>query len=110
MNELCDIYLNSDLTKKDLILLISEHLYGEVERNTISNNNLELYVEENDEFDKDLLKNSKNGFIYYPYILEIEFYCSRELQISITSKLLLFLRKRKYSAIPSCNFEDSLPQ
>jgi hypothetical protein len=109
----CKIYLDTALSKGDVIGLIQTALVGEVEnRATIRTSSCVIDVEDNDDFSQAMRDDPVNGFLYFRYYLDIE-PCkdaSRGQYVEILSTLLYRLREKGYKAVPACDFEDELPR
>jgi len=115
MNEhlFCKIFIESPLTQKDLIHVISNIVNGTIELgHYITSDQMEIDVLENDEYDEVLLKDSNQGFLYYRYYLEIEptNNVAEYNYIQNISNLLENLWNQGNKAVAACDFENELPR
>lgn len=102
----CVIYLDNNLKKKELLTFLADILHGSVELNTIIVSWGYIYVEENDDFDLKKMNVAENGFVYYPFMLEIEPKedTEEELYINNVYKLLDKLRELNMKSVLSSDF------
>ena len=108
----CKVYLDTDLSKADVLGLIRTVLTGQSEsRATISSPSCVVDVEDNDQFDE-AMRYQADGFLYYRYLLDVEPVeeVSRERYLQALSDLLRGLRKHLCKVVPACDFEDELPK
>src|SRR5690606_12348537 len=99
------------LSKDALINLIAHVTGGLVHLRTVSSTRLEIDVVRNDEFDA-VRKQNVNGFLFYPYYLDVEARSGveREQYIDAVRELLQSLWRASADAVPACDFEDELPK
>ncbi len=71
----------------------------------------EFSVLKNDEFDEQMRKDDRDGFLYYRYLIEVE--PNKELgeenAVAFVSKRLEYLWSQDYPATAACGYEDALP-
>jgi hypothetical protein len=109
----CSIYISGNVSEELLISELCDFLNGRILN--ISFVELEsyiLFVQKNDEFDSNEQSKFPDGFLYFQYILFIDFmdqgtemYCVAEV-----SKILHWLWNRGLSAVSSCDYEHLLPE
>ena len=108
----CKIYLDTSLSKENLLQHIANFVKGDVFLRTVENNLMGIAVVVNEDCDSKL-KLKKGGFIYYPYYLEIDPTDAGEenhhIYITSISELLKFLWRICTDAIPACDYEQQLP-
>lgn len=102
MEHNCLIYLSSELS----INLIEEKL-----NSLFSNDCLELILLKNSEYDILQQKNHPDGFLFFKYILDINFLNETEnvdKAITTVNSILIFLWGNNISAVASCDYEELL--
>lgn len=107
----CKVYLDTNLSRSDVVGLIRSILEGEFEnRATIRTSSCVIDVEENDQFDNVMRTGAADGFLYYRYFLDVEPVESagRERYVQVVSDLLRGLRDNGCKAVPACDFEEEL--
>lgn len=109
----CKIYVYTEMSKSELICHISNWINGKkLYVRSIISNVIEVDVFTNKDFDKKKL-HDEDGFIYYPFYLEIESsedYTDISIFINEVSLLLQNLWKDCKDAVASCDFEYLLPE
>jgi hypothetical protein len=109
----CKIYIDTDLSEEELIKSIEMTTGSSVSIRTIKTNLMEIDVVVNSDSDSNL-KLDEQGFVYYPYYLEIDptrlGQISVEVYITSISSLLNFLWTVGQDAVPACGYEDMLPR
>ncbi|MHC5825249.1 MAG: hypothetical protein ACYT04_57725, partial [Nostoc sp.] len=68
----CKIYIDCDLIKDKLIQTIAELVCGNTNLWGIQATDCEIDVRENEYFDEKQRHEYPDGFLYYPYYLDIE--------------------------------------
>jgi hypothetical protein len=83
-----------------------------IDEGYLEKNGYSFEIRSNDDFDEMKQKEYPDGFIYFPFSVELNFqdnvtvaYASDEIRI-----ILQYLWRNKYTAIASCDFEDQLPE
>jgi len=108
----CKMYLDTSLSKENLLQHIANFVKGDVFLRTVETNLMEIAVVVNEDGDSKL-KLKEGGFIHYPYYLEIEPTDAGEenqhIYITSISELLQFLWTISRNAIPACDYEQQLP-
>lgn len=103
-HDYCKIYVDSDRSFNNLKSTISEFLGSPVEGRTIEGRFMAVDCFENN------ASGEGNGFLYWPYYLEIEISESanaKDFVIEIQS-LINGLKLEEMKLTPSCDFEDEL--
>lgn len=105
----CKIYIDSSASKIELLDKISKLVQGKISLRSIESETMNIDVMENDEYDKDKAS-QRDGFVYYPYYLEIDAVEGVEASdyIEAIKNLLMQLRSFNAHATASCDFEDQL--
>jgi hypothetical protein len=110
----CRIYI-SDLKEKHNSLIEELSKLFEVWKLDDSNlkvGELNLELRKSKDFDKIKLEEYPDGFIYFPFIIEI--YSDDDVEIGsapeIVGKILKYLWAERIAAIASCDFENLLPE
>jgi hypothetical protein len=68
----CKIFINCDLTKNELIQTIAKLVKGSVNGWDIQASNCEIYVSKNKDFDEFQRHDYPDGFLFYPFYLDVE--------------------------------------
>lgn len=106
----CKIYLDTDYTNLGIMELLKKLTSGFLHRRTIYTNWGEFDVIINKDYDRMKCSSTEDGFIYYPYYLEVEAKNSvaQADYILCIKELLDNLRSVGCKAVISCDFEDEL--
>ncbi|MCG8362981.1 MAG: hypothetical protein MJA27_06560 [Pseudanabaenales cyanobacterium] len=108
----CKTYVKTELSKQELLDRIANIVDGQVNIRTIEAEIMAIDLVENEDYDAEKL-NETDGFIYYPFYLEIDPVIkpslSRQSYISGISHLLEGLWNELEDAVAACEFEDQLP-
>jgi len=114
MNNLyCKIYINTALPRTLLVNFIAKTCHGTVTLRTISSTLFQIDVITNEEADPRLATSSEDGFLYYPYYLEIDPQNSAvesNLYVTAIAGLLRSFWEQGATAVASCDFEEELPR
>lgn len=113
LNSFCKLYVDSDLSKGELIEVVRSFAAGKCEgRATVLTRTSVMDIEDNDDFNKETKRNSPNGFLYFRYFIDVEPVpgVSYEAYLNSLSSLLVSMRHRGIGVIPACDFEDMLPK
>lgn len=69
-------------------------------------------INANDEYDKEKEKEFPDGFLYFPFSIEIDI--QNDIRIEDAARevscLLKYLWENNYAAVAACDFEDQLPE
>ncbi|AFY73896.1 hypothetical protein Syn7502_01862 [Synechococcus sp. PCC 7502] len=108
----CKIYIDCDLTKDQLILILADLLKGSIDLWSIETSNFIIDVMKNKDFDHLKRHDSLDGFLYYSYYLDIEPIESvaSVLYKDSIGKLLETVWLKGYLAVAACDFEEELPR
>jgi hypothetical protein len=105
----CKMYVAIEKSRDELITLLPTLTGGEVSFRTIRSSQSLIDVVSNDDFDKELMRNP-DGFVYFPYYLEIEPANENGADLdeykSMLKNLLVSLKEFGAQVVPSCDFED----
>jgi hypothetical protein len=111
-NLYCKIFLDCDLEREQLTQMIAISIDGRIESKTILSNYCEIDIKNNEDFHDIQRHDYPDGFLYYPYYLDIE--PSEEVLFSsyadVITKLLEYLWNKGYQAVAACDFEEDLPR
>ena len=108
----CKVYVQTDMSLRDLVMLVTEELNGNVDRQSVLTSGLELYIDRNEEFDPTMIPVFPDGFLYFRYYLDV-FPSSTAFQgmhIERIGHLLEALWARGIPAVAACDYEDVLPK
>ena len=111
-NLYCKIYLNCDVSRDELIQSIATIVNGKINVSSILTPDCEIDVRKNEDFDENQCYEYPDGFLYYPYYLDIE---PTEEIASIfykqtITRLLEAFWAEKSQAVAACDFEEELPR
>ncbi|WP_207515698.1 hypothetical protein [Longitalea luteola] len=75
-------------------------------------NGYSIELRANEDYDNDISKVFPDGFLHFPFCLEIDISesVSEKEASRVVSQILVFLWKNNWSAIASCDFENLLPE
>ena len=106
----CTIYVNTDMGKPGLTILINDYLHGDLWMNEIESKFLSISVMKNKRIDSTKTPDTSDAFLNYPYYLDIDpaDNVNRETFIQQLKSLINFLRKNGFKAQPVCDFEEEL--
>lgn len=112
MNELdCTIYVDGENSRERLVALVQECLDGTSQGTTVTAGQVEVDVRRNDDFDPDARLAFPDGFLHFPYRLEV--YVnetgSHEVRNGVAS-LLQRLWAEALPAVAACDYETTLPE
>jgi hypothetical protein len=110
-NLYCQIFLNTAMSKLDIIKGLEKLLNRQSIQNVITLENVEIEVRTNEKFDRHLCKQFPNGFLYFPYYIEVDPLPeqTQENQINLVSKILEYCWSSKFEVVASCDYEEQLP-
>lgn len=108
----CKVFINSSMSIEELAKKISEFLELNLDNFlSIENGFFSIDILKNEEFDKEKAKEFPDGFLYFPYFLDIDSTESRETKkyIKMVGDLMLYLWNEKCQLVVSSDFEEELP-
>ncbi len=97
-NNKCIIYINTVLSKEKILKDLEDNFSNDLKT-------IEIFIDENEDFENGDFKSFPDGFLYFKYYIEIESDNSIEQFIST---LLNYLWQKDISAVASCDFEKTL--
>lgn len=109
----CTIYASSDTGIEEFRKEISVVLNLSITSiSFITGDKYELSVRKNDEFNKNTQTEFPDGFLYFKYIMDIQFYEVNNVEFCIQeiSKILVWLWGKNIPAVASYDYEDALPE
>lgn len=109
----CAIYVNAPVTREELAALVLQIAGAEnVGRYLLRLLSAEVEVRPNEDANERLRGSQENGFLYYPYLLEVDALPGQsiEQQMALVSAILELLWARQFNAVAACDFEDRLPR
>ena len=113
-NLYCKIFIDTDKDKdKDSVMdFIMFILSGEKQRRLIISENMEVYIDDNDDFSKIKRNEDPDGFLFSRYYLDIKpnMNVKQDVYIACIAMLLERLWSNEYKAIAACDFEEELPR
>lgn len=104
----CTVYFYSNINPKEIIDEINLIVDGEISDNSIKKENYNIFIEENSDYDKTKQYEFPDGFLYFQYILDIEFKTEKKEIIFIINKILKWFWDNKMSAIATYKYENKL--
>lgn len=109
-NLFCQVFVKTNKNEIELIHIINDFLKGEIRSRNIDSTHVSLSVIKNKNTGFNRMNDPIDGFLYYPFYLEIEPSqpIRRAAYIHTVKGMIAFLREKDFIAIPSCNFEDEL--
>jgi hypothetical protein len=112
MDLYASVYVQSQLGKSELLRLISETLGGQYDKNSMTTFQMDIYVDENEQYDQEKIKQFPGGFVYFRYILDVDQSDVGEDRIYLEqlSQVLVFLWSIDTPAVAACDFEEQLPK
>ena len=110
----CRIYIKGkNVNEIDLLISISNVLKGKLVKNQyIEKTGYSIEIRTNDEFDFYKAQNFPDGFLFFPYSIEIDIIEDIKMEdvVNEISKILNFFWQNSFTAIASCDFENLLPE
>jgi hypothetical protein len=106
------VYVQSRLGKSELLGLISEKLGGQIDFDSMTTFQMDIYLDENEQYDQEKIKRFPDGFLYFRYLLDVDQSDVGEDRIYMEqlSQLLEFLWSIDTPAVAACDFEQQLPK
>lgn len=95
MDSFCCMYVDTTLSEKDFLMLLSDFMEGD----------LVIYLDKNEEYNQ-----QSNDFLHFKYRLDIDFLNETVNYVSIVGAILLFLWSNQIPAVAACDYEDNLPE
>src|SRR5690606_34438077 len=109
----CKVYVDSSNESSDFLAFIAKVVKGNISLRTVENDLLEITVFKNEDYEKDKTTDV-DGFVFFPYYLEIEpvdeSSVSSEEYKSLIGDLLEALWAKGADAVAACDFEDKPPK
>ncbi|WP_392563593.1 hypothetical protein RHO13_09680 [Orbus wheelerorum] len=112
MNYYCKILIKAPIKINELSKKISSFLNLDFDKFLSSKNDiLSIDIQKNKEFDEIESQEFPDGFLFYPYFLDIDIIDENRItQYKVVIKRLLeYLWEENYQAVASCDFEEDLP-
>jgi hypothetical protein len=111
-NLYCKVFLDCDFNQDQLIQMIATLIGGRTGFKTISNDFCEIDVEKNEDFQDIQRHEYPDGFLYYPYYLDIEPVgeVTFSSYIEVITNLLEYFWGKGYQVVTACDFEEDLPR
>lgn len=110
-NLFCKVFVDCELDKARLSEFIISKLEGRVDAWEIFTNSSVMSICINKDSNKKMSNDPVDGFLFYPYYLEIEPVNGVDQRdyISNITRLLQSLWEAGFCAVSACDFEDELP-
>lgn len=108
----CSLFTDADAERENLAFALGQLFNSLPDKwHNVETSFGEFSILENDEFDEQMRKNEKDGFLYYRYLIEVEpnIELGEENAVAFTAKLLEYLWSQDYPATAACSYEDELP-
>ncbi len=112
MNLYCKIFVEAECGAAQLAVFLSQMIHGSIEMRTVSSSLLEMDVVANDGLDEAKRAEGADGFLCYPYYLDVEPATGtpREVYVQSVGSLLERLWNSGFKAVAACEFESELPK
>ena len=68
----CTVYLDTPTPLSEIVEQISAHVVGSAQRAAIDSATLDIYVDENDEHDPARASDLDEGFLFFPFLVDVE--------------------------------------
>ena len=110
-DDYCKIFVDFSESRDVLSKAIQRVVGGTVQQRTVVSEICEVDVIRNEDFDESK-RDSNDGFIYFPYYLDITKVdaASKGAFLDHLKKLLHHFWSTKVRAVPACSFEVELPE
>lgn len=108
----CKIFINSPMLIEELTKKISDFLELKLDKFlSIESEFFTVDILKNKEFDEEKSKDFPDGFLFFPYFLNIDSTenTEREKYIQMIGDLTIYLWGEKCQLVVSSDFEDDLP-
>lgn len=111
-NLYCKIFVDCQYSREQLVELIANSIPGKIDHPSVVAAEYEVDVRINEDFDSNKRKEFPDGFLYYPFYLDIEPFKEVEQKIyqESLSRLLEALWNQNCKAVTACDFEEELPR
>jgi hypothetical protein len=109
----CSIYVTGGMSEADLTSELGFFLNANVNAySCIDKVDYQLYIEENDEFNEHKQKEFPDGFLFFKYLIYIEFKkgVMEEFYVEETARILNWLWHGNISAVAASDYEVLLPE
>jgi hypothetical protein len=106
----CKLFIDSKYDKNMLTTIITNYIQGTIGHGSaIYNDYMYIFCTTNKEANNDLKIDAIDGFLFYPYILEVysQGNISFKTYVEQLKKLIDFLRAQTLKTIPVCYLENS---
>lgn len=111
-NLYCKILISTDISEDAIVKKIASITSGRTDQRTVVTEWSEIDVVANDDFDEAKSEEVPDGFLFYPYYIDME--PGRDVfpekYISEVGSLLKGLWNLGWKAVAACNFEHELPK
>lgn len=123
INSYCKIFVNGPNDLGEIFGQIEKYLnileFQELNNKSynIETNYLYISIDKNSDFSPSNIADPIDGFLYYPFIIEVnpidfketyENFHDAELYLKNVLHLVSHMRKKGYELVPACDFEDYL--
>jgi hypothetical protein len=107
----CKIYVDTDQDRTWLLQQVAEQCLGVVAGRTVSAPELVVDISRNEDYDP-VRAQSSEGFVHFPYYLDVEPVdgIERTSYIDAVRNLLLGFSQSHIRAVAACDFENELPE
>ncbi len=111
MDYSCVIYISGFNNQKELVVFLMSLTKGILKGETlVVSDFVEIDIDENEEFDDIKEKEFPDGFLFFPFRLDLEFnenVCKQDC-IKFTNILLKLFWSKNKSAVSACDYENQL--
>ncbi len=111
-NLYCKILISTDVSEDVLLKKVASITSGRIDQWTVITEWSEIDVVSNDDFNETKSGEVPDGFLFYPYYIDMEpgKDVFREKYISEVGSLLKGLWEQGWKAVAACDFEHELPE
>jgi hypothetical protein len=109
----CSIYATGHISEVDLTSELGSFLNAKANAiSCIDKVDYQLYIEGNDEFNEHKQKEFPDGFLFFKYLIYIEFKegVTQEFYVEETARILNWLWHRNIAAVAASDYESLLPE
>jgi hypothetical protein len=112
MDMYCQIFIDTDQSRDAILHSLAEWSGGDVRFRTVIADLFEADVSKNKEFDEYRRHDKDDGFLFYPYYLDVEPKpnVAVAVYVDVIRRLVAFLKGRGMRVVAACDFEDLLTQ
>jgi|GEM_PF-1213120 len=106
----CKLFVNSIRSYEWLLGFLAGTVGGDAKKFPNQSHRVDVFLDENDEHDRARLRQSHDGFLYFPFTVDVERRDGVGLQdyIQACREICSGLRVEGCTVVPACEFEEEL--